>query len=56
LRLQGRVLRDGEVLVVGDDEARVAYETRTRRLSWGFEIKALELDRLLLAAYARGTR
>lgn len=56
LRLQGRVLRDARILFVGDDDARVAYEARTRQVAMDFEIKAVQLDRLLLAAHARGER
>ena len=56
LRLQGRVLRDGHVLFVGDEAARVRYEAATRVQALDYEIKAVELDRRLLAAHARGQR
>lgn len=56
LRLQGRVLRDGVVIFVSDDAARVRYETTTRSRAADYEVVAQRLDRELLAAHARGDR
>ncbi len=56
LRLQGRVLRDGVVIFVSDDDMRVRYETTTRSSAADYEIVAERLDRELLAAHARGDR
>lgn len=56
LRLQYRVLRDGILLHVADDDARVRYEAATYPMAMDFEIKAAALDEMILAAHAEGRR
>lgn len=56
LRLVERVLREGRLIHSVDEPARVAYESRMRRVCADFAIHADRLDRALIAATAQGRR
>lgn len=56
LRLLRRILRDGVLVYVGDESARVEFESQMRKLSQDFAIHADRLDREMLAATAAGAR
>jgi predicted nucleotidyltransferase len=56
LRLQYRVLRDGILLHVTEDDARLRYEAATYPMAMDFEVKAAALDEMILAAHAEGRR
>ena len=56
LRLQGRVIQQRVVIYSRDEATRVAYESRTLREFFDFELHARALDRQFLEAIAAGRR